>query len=117
MRVLASCGLHYSLVAQSLGFTGWEVLTAVNGEEFDQAAETKAQNTIDRALYEMAASQNNNAATIFWVKSYGYPATNTPPASASKPEKKKPYVWNPNDPNDRVIFRVYNNDGEPNHDY
>ena len=117
MRVSAASGLHYSLVAQSLGFTTWEILTNVTGEELDQVAEIKAKNTVDRALYEMVASQNSTAATIFWVKSYGYPATNTPPASASKPEKKKPYLWNPNDPNDRVIFTVYNNDGEPNYEY
>lgn len=115
---LASSGLHPSLVAKSLGFTSFE-LVGPHADDLDSAAEITAKNTIDRSLFEMAASNNSNAAaTIFWAKSYGYPATTAPPsASADKPEKKKPYVWDPNDPNDRVIFSVYNNDGEPNHDY
>jgi hypothetical protein len=115
-RVLAAQGLNPNIVAESLNLCPWELIGR-HAPELDESAATAAKNAIGAALYELAAAKTNSAATIFWVKSYGHPPTTPQPVKAEKPEKEKPYVWNPNDPNDRVKFSVYNNDGEPNHDY
>ncbi len=115
-KLLATRRLHPNIVGQSLNISGWELI-ALHAPVLNEAAEIRTKNVISDSLYEMAASKQNTAATISWVKAYGHPATTPPPARTDKPEKEKPYVWDPNDPNDRVIFSVYNNDGEPNHDY
>ncbi len=115
-RVLTAQGMNPNLVAQSLNICAFELI-GVHGPALDTAAANTAKSIVGAALYEMAASKTNSAATVAWVKWYGHPPTTPQPAKAEKPEKEKPYVWDPNDPNDRVIFSVYNNDGEPNHDY
>ena len=119
----AKLGLCVNFIAAELQ-TNPETLLENYGEEI-AAARLKANLEVLEALYEMAVSGRNLAATAFWIKMHcaallpapenqeGWKNSKPPKSSKGKGE----YVWDPNDPNDRVIFHVYNNDGEPNADY
>ena len=121
VRKLASVGLRPSAIAEVFQVTTEHLLKSC-GDEITNAELDSHQGVLE-ALYMMAISQGNLSASLVWIKTHCPELLPAPeskddsPKSSSKSDKKKPYVWDPNDPNDRVRFSVYNNDGEPNADY
>ena len=117
MRYFATIGVRPTALAEQFSLPVDYVRRSCEHEIAD--ARSDANLRVLKTIYEMAASGKNLAACVVWLKSYAphlLPGSEKKDAAEKSP-KKKPYVWDPNDPNDRVIFHVYNNDGEPNHDY
>jgi hypothetical protein len=105
--IAAHCGITVDALAQACG-------AKIN------LTKQESNLRVLQSLFDMATSGRNLSATLFWIKTHcGHllPAEkdDLPKAKGSKSGDKT--EWDPNDPNDRVIFSVYNNDGEPNADY
>ena len=117
LRYFATLGIRPTALAEQFSLTDDYIRRVCEHEIAD--ARNDANLRVLKTIHEMATAGKNLAACILWLKNHAphlLPNLGTKDDS-QKSTKKKPYVWNPNDPNDRVIFRVYNNDGEPNHDY
>ena len=102
IRRLASLGLRLPIIANLAGVTPDDLSTAC--EQEIAAAGLESQKAILAALLEMATSQKNVSATIFWIKTFC--AHLLPTNSDSR-----------NEPKPKVDFYVFNNDGAPNDDY
>ncbi len=117
LRFMATLGLRPTAVAQHSSVSTDHLLRVCEHELKD--AVNDSNQAVMTNLYEMAVAGKNAAAGLLWLRTK---APDLLPVSLNKTDsqkspKNKPYVWDPNDPNDRVIFSVYNNDGEPNADY
>ena len=102
IRRLASLGLRLPIIANLAGVTPDDLSTAC--EQEIAAAGLESQKAVLAALLEMAISQKNVSATIFWIKTFC--AHLLPTNSDSR-----------NEPKPKVDFYVFNNDGAPNDDY
>jgi len=103
---MASFGFRPSVIAQMLGLPE-EILLSSCSNEIAKAA-LESQESVLSALLNMAKSEKNVSATIFWLKTFGSHLLPTTPVKDDSPKSS-----------DRppVDFFVYNNDGEPNADY
>jgi hypothetical protein len=103
---MASFGFRPSVIAQMLGLPE-EILLSSCSNEIAKAA-LESQESVLSALLNMAKSEKNVSATIFWLKTFGDHLLPTSPVKDDSPKSS-----------DRppVDFFVYNNDGEPNADY
>ncbi len=114
-REWAASGLTDEAIATQLSTTV-EGMRMAFGKDLDEARLETNLAVLD-TLLTMAKSGKHLGATMFWIKTHCSDLVPALEATEGTTKKKKEYVWDPNDPNDRVIFGVYNNDGEPNADY
>jgi hypothetical protein len=114
-KKLAGFGFTDEGIATTLEMTVGE-LRSRYGREIDNA-KLRTNLAVLQTLLSMAKSGKHLGATTFWIKTHCSHLLPVQEVSETGTKKKKEYIWDPNDPNDRVIFSVYNNDGEPNADY
>ena len=123
IREMAGLGVRPAVIAE-LQKVNLDDLMQSCGDEINAAALT-SHKAVLRSLYNMATSERNVSATLFWIKTHcahllGLSETKNnskSQSSSSKPSKDKPHDWDPDSANKRIVFTVYNNDGEPNADY
>ena len=72
VRSMAAFGLRQEDIARSLGLRSCKTLRRHFRQELDRAA-TEANARVAQCLYQQAISGKNTAATIFWMKTRGWP--------------------------------------------
>jgi len=129
IKRMASHGVSLDVIAKYHS-ASLDQLQQRYGAEIAQAYLDSNLQVLD-ALHRMAVSGRNPAATIFWINNHcteilaasrakkvvssgNDKLTSSTPSSPDSPKSSRSSAFKPTSKLNRVVFRVYNNDGEPN---
>jgi len=113
IQYLAKLGCNENYIAAHFDTTREHLMDSC-GHVVSKAAH-ESRLSILQVLYDLAGSGRHPSVTMFWAKVFCasmFPASGEADGESSKAKPKPPAVQKPKF--DRVVFHVYNNEGEPN---